>query len=353
MTYIGFQAKSRSVSPVRQHAVVLPKIPKLWWPLFSFTSVLYASVLDFAQRFDVFYFVDILTPFFAESLLGRKSRALEVNGIFSEELFEAHRFLRNQLVRKLVLAFEAHVLRNVSACVCVCGWLVREMLERGVRPEGAILVPNGVDPSVFNPTVDRREIVERYALDGYKIVMFVGAFTGQHDIPLLIRSMKLVMEKRTDVRLVLVGDGPTRRSVEELTRSMGLEPQVVFTGKVAHERVPRYLAASHVTVAPLTYGPTVQEMIPLKVLEYWSMAKPVVTTRTGVAGIPEAKHGTNVLIVEEDPVSMADGILRVLEDEKLAKKLGDCSRETVEKVYTWASVVDRLVEELNQTLSLG
>jgi glycosyltransferase involved in cell wall biosynthesis len=331
----------------------MPKIPRLWWPLFSFTSVLFASILDFTQRFDVFYFADILTPFFAELLLRRRSRALEVNGIFSEELFKAHRFLRNQLVRKLVLAFEAHVLRNVSVCVCVCGWLQREMIERCVKPERTMLVPNGVDPGTFNPSVDGREIVERHTLDGYKVVMFVGAFTGQHDIPLLIRSMKLVKEKRTDVRLVLVGDGPTRRSLEELTRSMGLERQVVFTGKTAHERVPRYLAASHVTVAPLTHGLTVKEMIPLKVLEYWAMAKPVVTTQAGVGGIPEARHETNVLIVEEDPISMAAGILRVLKDDELAKKLGDCGRETVEKRYTWASVVDRLIWELNQTVRLG
>lgn len=352
LTYIGLGQRPSRSSSVREYAIPLPKIRRIWWPVFGAISVLYGAFLDLAHGFDLFYFRDILTPFFAEILLGAlldKAVVIEVNGVFSEEITRAGGLGRG--LSRLIRRFEKHVLRKADLCVCVCAWLAREVIIRGVNPSKVILMPNGVNPREFDPRNSGGRAIEKYALASRKVIVFVGSFTTQHNVSLLIRATKLVVERRSDVKLMLVGDGPTRKRMEELVKHEGIQQDVVFTGRVSHESVPGLLAASHVAVVPLTRSTTVQQMIPLKILEYWAMERPVVTTRTGVGGIPEANDGENVLIVEEDVRSMAEGILTVLGDERLAKKLGENGRKLVEDEYDWGNIVNRALPILEEKLS--
>jgi glycosyltransferase involved in cell wall biosynthesis len=353
IAYVGLGKASESIPLIRQYAIHMPRLPKAWWPIFSATSVVLALFLDAVYRFDLFYFADILTPFFGEVLLKnpfKKRIVLEVNGVFSEELLLASGHPSNRFVRKALSTFESHVLRNLSFCICVCNWLLREVINRGVTPNKVAIVPNGVNDIVFNPSVDPVSTIRDYGLEGCKIVTFVGQFTAQQDIPLLIQSAALVSGRTKDVKFLLIGDGPTRKEMQNLVKRLGLESNVMFIGRVAHDAVPKLLAASHVTVVPFTRSESVREMIPLKVLEYWAMAKPVVATQVGVAGIPEAQHMKNVLIVDEDRASMADGIIRVLEDGALATTLGERGREEVARRYTWQSIAEQTIETLKHVL---
>jgi len=352
ITYIGLGQRPSRSSSVREYAVPFPRIRRIWWPMFAVVSVLYGAFLDLAYGFDLFYFRDIATPFFAEILLRApfgKAVVIEVNGIFSEEIVRIGGLGRR--TSGLIRRFEKHVLRNVDLCVCVCEWLVREVITRGVDPSKVILMPNGVNPREFDVGNNGDRAIEKYALASRKVIVFVGSFTDQHNVSLLIRATKLAAERRSDVKLMLVGDGPTRKNMEELVKHEGIRQDVVFTGRVPHESVPGLLAASHVAVVPLTRSTTVQQMIPLKILEYWAMEKAVVTTRTGVDGIPEAHDGENVLIVEEEARSMAEGILTVLGDESLAKKLGENGRKLVEDEYNWENIVKRVLPILEEKLS--
>jgi glycosyltransferase involved in cell wall biosynthesis len=351
ITYVGMGKAPESIPMIRQYAIHVPKLRRAWWPAFSALGALFAFILDAVYRFDVFYFADILTPFFGELILknlARKKVVLEVNGIFSEELVRVRGSPPRRFIRRAILRFESHVLRNLSLCICVCEWLRREVVRRGVDQGKAVVVPNGVDLEVFNPALEGKEVILKYGLGGYRVVTFVGAFTDQHDISLLVRSVKLVREARNDVRLLLVGDGPTKRKVEKLARDLGLKQDVVFAGRVPHGAVPQILAASDVAVAPLVRSATVQEMIPLKVLEYWAMARPVVTTEAGVGGIPEAHNGQNVLIVDEESSSMADGIVRVLDDRELASRLGENGRSETERKYNWQNIANQTATVLAQ-----
>jgi glycogen(starch) synthase len=353
ITYVGMGNAREPTRMIQQYAIHVPKVRKAWWPAFSALGVLFAFLLDTVCRFDVFYFADIMTPFFGELLLknlARKKVVLEVNGIFSEEIIRVNGRTSSRFIRRAISCFESHVLKNLSLCICVCEWLRREVVRRGVDEKKAVVVPNGVDLEVFNPSVEGKEIIPKYGLGRYRVVTFVGAFTDQHDISLLVRSVKQVREVRNDVRLLLVGDGPTRKKVEQLATNLGLKQDVIFAGRVPHRMVPKILAASDVAVAPLTRSATVQEMIPLKVLEYWAMAKPVVTTKVGVGGIPEASDGKSVLIVDEESRSMANGITRVLDDKKLASTLGKNGRSETERKYSWQNVANQVATVLAQLI---
>jgi len=353
ITYIGLGERPDQSPSLREYAIRLPKIRRVWWPMFAAISVFFGAILDLVYGFDFFYFRDIVTPFFAEvllkPLLGKKV-VIEVNGVFSEEIIQTGRPRIG--FESVIRRFERHVLRNADLCVCVCEWLAEEVVAKGVDMNNVILMPNGVNPREFDVGNAGREI-KKHAFGGRKIIVFVGSFTYQQNVSLVIRATKLVAERIRDVKLMLVGDGPTRKSMEELVRHEGMRENVVFTGRVPHQSIPGLLAASCVAIVPFTRSATVRQMIPLKMFEYWAMGKPVVATRTSIDGIPEACDGDNVLIVEEDARSMAEGILAVLEDETLANRLGRNGRKLVEERYSWEMIVSRTLPILEERLAVG
>jgi glycosyltransferase involved in cell wall biosynthesis len=79
----------------------------------------------------------------------------------------------------------------------------------------------------------------------------------------------------------------------------------------------------------------------LKILNSWAMGKPVVATSIGCEGL-EAIDGENILI-RDDPKDFARAILAVLEDRALARRLRECGRATVERVYGWDVIGRELI----------
>ena len=153
LTYVGMRINYHVKSAIHRHNLQFKKIPKIWWPTFSLISVIYSLCLDLIYDFDLFYFVDIMTPFFAEFFLKKirgKKIVLEMNGIFSEELIRDMGLQRKKHFKKLVYLFEKFTLRNVDICNCTCNWLKNEAVRRGVSSEKIIITPSGVNLKTFN-----------------------------------------------------------------------------------------------------------------------------------------------------------------------------------------------------------
>ncbi len=176
------------------------------------------------------------------------------------------------------------------------------------------VVPNGV------------EIRERRDFEGEKLV-YMGRLTREKGVEYLISAMRLVR----DVDLLIVGGGPDRRRLEEMTAGL----RVKFIGMVSPEKVYDYLEQAKILILPSLY-----EGLPNVILEAMSVGVPVIATRVG--GIPDVvKDGQTGLLVEPGSVDeLTRGIKKLIEDDNLRKKLANNSFEEVKK-YTWDHVVEK------------
>jgi len=147
-------------------------------------------------------------------------------------------------------------------------------------------------------------------------------------------------------RFLFIGQGPLREEAERIVKSSGTKDKTLFVGSVPHGEVPRFLAACDVLVSP--HVPLAQGTeffgSPTKLFEYMAMGRPIVASRLGQIAEVLRHEETAFLVQPGDPEDLAQGILRLLKDQRLGETLGKAARETVVKNYTWEANAKRILE---------
>jgi glycosyltransferase involved in cell wall biosynthesis len=271
-----------------------------------------------------------------------KAIITEVNGLTIDEL-ESERL--SNLRKKVIMVFESVNYRASSHLICVAPVIRDRILEHYDLPRGRVsVILNGVNADRM-PVMDPREARREIGLDqDLQVVGFVGHFFPWDGIEYLIEAAPRIIEETGDVRFLIVGHGLWGEHLPGLVRKKGLEQYVIFTGKVAWERLYLYVNAFDVATAPYSKGINLRSgRSSLKILEYFACKKPVVASRTGA--IPEVvdldRRGLGITVKPEDPGALADAITLLLRDKALQRDMGKKGRDYVERERTWKIVAKR------------
>jgi len=151
----------------------------------------------------------------------------------------------------------------------------------------------------------------------------------------LIEMMPWVLERYPQARLLIVGDGEERRALESMVRDRGLGQAVRLLG-VRHD-VPHLLALAQVFLFPST-----GEGLGIAALEAMAAARPVVAFRLPVLAEFIEDGVTGYLATPEDPADLAQKVLQVLSDPRLAEAMGQRGRQVVEERFSAQASVRRL-----------
>ena len=210
---------------------------------------------------------------------------------------------------------KADVVIPVSAALC------QRMVNAGVAAERIHVLPNAVDTDLFRTDVDGRTVRDRFHLANRFVIGFVGSFKPWHGIDLLLEAFQDLYRSDPHSHLLLVGDGPQRRALEEQVRKLGLEGAVAFAGNVPHGEIPQYLINMDLAVAPY---PALQEFYysPLKLFEYMAAGRAVVSSRIGqVAEV--ITDGVNGLLFQPgDRTGLVECIQQLQTNPELREELG-------------------------------
>ena len=209
-----------------------------------------------------------------------------------------------------------------------------------------VVLPCAADVDAFGQMHNSESVRRALGLTAEPVVMWVGGFYPWHDLDLLLKSFILVLQRRSNARLVLVGDGPTRALVEQTVEQNGLGQSVIFTGAVPHTRVPDMLSIADVAVVPSSSvsagrGGT---GTPLKLFEYMAAGKAIVATALSEAA-EVIRHGHDGLLVEAGSVDkFAQAVLALLGDPLTRERLGKNARRRAVEQYSWEEYTRRLEE---------
>jgi glycosyltransferase involved in cell wall biosynthesis len=179
-----------------------------------------------------------------------------------------------------------------------------------------------------------------------KTILFVGRLANTKGVDDLIRALQLIQQKRSDMRLVIVGDGPERTNLVRLAAALGVDSRVEFTGTLTGSNLHNEYEKSNVVVLPSKYikGEASSETLGLTLIEASMHSKPLVGTSHG--GIPEiVKDGQNgFLVPENNPQALADALIRLLSDERLSQQMGAEALRIARTKFTWDAATERLLQ---------
>jgi glycosyltransferase involved in cell wall biosynthesis len=250
----------------------------------------------------------------------------------------------NQRAWKRLAVFERFAVRN-SSYVLTVSQLEKRLLSRtyGVKPENIIVIPNGVDVSKFEYSdSSSKEIRMRIGIGERPMIFFMGSdLSGQQNSDALSFLISDIFPKLKALQpqssLVIVGRNAPLWLIKDRL------PDIKLIGEV--DDVVPYISASDVCVAPLRVAAGTR----LRILEYLSCGKAVVSTSIGAEGLDllNNKH----LIIEDDPSAFARSIARLLTERDLASALGEEGRKLARLNYDWNSISKRLADFYKKSLS--
>lgn len=233
----------------------------------------------------------------------------------------------------------------IAVSTSTAEFLVR---ARRLPAEKVKVVYLGVPLDEFSRARTAEEIAgARRELGASPADVLVGCVTRLHESKgniYLVEAARRVIDQRPHARFVIIGEGPLLPDLQARAAALGLGDRVVFAGFARD--VARAVSAFDISVFPSLWEGT-----PLTVFEALAMGKPIVATDAdGLLDVltPEADA---VIVGRRDPVALADGLVRLMDDQAARERLGARARETGRQydISTFVGKMERLYTLLHDT----
>jgi glycosyltransferase involved in cell wall biosynthesis len=256
--------------------------------------------------------------------------------------------MRSSFLGRLELAF----LRRWAKRILILNpGMVEEALEVGFDKPRIGWMPNPVDTDLFRPcSPDQRAEIRQMLNIGQDtpVAVFVGRLDPQKELPWLIGAFSRVVREIPGAVLALVGDGSLRAELGQMVSRLGLENNLIFTGRLNSEGVLNWLQAGDVfTLISAIEG------LPCSLIEAMSTGLPPV-----VSDIPAHTQlvdtGVNgIVTVLGDEASIAEGLVRLLKDPDARNRMGRECRRRIEEQFSTTKVVDCYETLFEECVSSG
>jgi glycosyltransferase involved in cell wall biosynthesis len=229
------------------------------------------------------------------------------------------------MVARMARTAEAWTRPLGDVAVAVSSFTAARLAALGGGPEIRV-VPNGVSLAEIDAVPPATTPTD---------MIFVGRLIADKKVGDLIQAVALLRHERPSVSCTVVGEGPERSRLEDLARSLGLEHNVTFTGRLdASELMGRLKAAR------LLAMPSVREGYGLTVVEAMAAgAVPVVVRAPMSAAADLVTDGVDGLVCEPGATALAESIGRLLADDEARTRIKVAARKSAE-AWDWALSAD-------------
>jgi len=207
------------------------------------------------------------------------------------------------------------------------------------------VLPTPIDLTQYT-ALKPAKIRAQYGLDTRRVLLYLGRIWREKNIDLLLHMLARLVERRSDVVLMIVGRGPQSDELQELAQELGIDKHVIFTGPISHEQVPDFMAA-----ADLFTFPSVFETQGLVLVEALAAGTPIVALRTPVVTdiLGDAQAG---VMVDQDAQAWANIVDELLNQPDRLRTMRQAALEVAHH-YSISAVTERLVQVYEEAILDG
>jgi glycosyltransferase involved in cell wall biosynthesis len=204
------------------------------------------------------------------------------------------------------------------------------------------VIPTGVDLEAYR-TASGEKIRKKRRWEKDIVMVSIGRLAPEKNWPTLLHAAALVIKDIPQFRFVLIGDGPDRKSLEDLAKELGIQKRVTFTGSLPFAETPSYMKAANL------FGfASITETQGLATLEAMAAGLPVVAVdASGTRDI--LKHGQQGYLVENDANALASAIKRLLSNPERMQKFAQAAYKKAQS-FNIQKLTDKLLDVYEQAI---
>jgi colanic acid biosynthesis glycosyl transferase WcaI len=213
------------------------------------------------------------------------------------------------------------------------------------------IVENGVETDLFAPdsvaAAGRRKELNA---ESRFLVSYIGTLGMAHGLETLLDAAATLQSKAPHVLFLLVGEGSEKERIKSLAQSRGLA-NVRFLDQQSREKIPSFISASDLCLVLLKKTDVFKTVIPTKMLEYMSCARPVILGVEGQARQILEDAGAGLAIEPENAAAIAAAIIQLDHNRELAKTLGEQGRSYILQNFSRVSTAEKYITVMRDITS--
>jgi glycosyltransferase involved in cell wall biosynthesis len=214
-------------------------------------------------------------------------------------------------------------LKRFHGLAAVSDSVAQRLLNSGVAATKIRTIANGIDVEPFERALPSPAL----NFDGNKVIGMVARLDLQKGFECLLRAAHQLCGIFPALKVVIAGEGPDRQAIENMIQRFGLQSSVILAGH--HSDMPGIYAAIDIFVLP-----SLNEGLPMTILEAMAASKPVIATRVGAIPSVIKEGETGLLVDPGDADGLRDALARLLSDSDLCQRLGAAGHDWVRRNYT-------------------
>lgn len=269
------------------------------------------------------------------SLIKNVPLIFEVRDLWPESLVGTGMGSKDSYFYKLLDKMAVFLYQKSTKVVVVSDGFKKEIVsKKGIVSDKIEVIKNGVDPDLFKPLPNTKQIKSELGFGEKFVVSYIGTLGLSHGIEVILKAAKVLNTKLSDLIFLIVGEGSEKEMMLRIKEQEKLS-NIVFVGEKPRETIPFFINASDICLVPLKATEIFGTRVPAKMFEIMACEKPIILGVDGEARrmiIEDAKAG---LYVEPGNVeALVRSILSLYQDSNLRSALGKNGRRFVMKSFS-------------------
>lgn len=278
----------------------------------------------------------------------------EVRDLWPESLAAVGVGGENSLLHDALAAIAGFLYRSADRIVVVTPAFKDYLIHRWRVPAAKIeVVENGVETDLFAPdsvaAAGRRKELNA---ESRFLVCYIGTMGMAHGLEALLDAAASLQSKAPHVLFLLVGEGSEKERIKSVAQCRGLA-NVQFLDQQPREKIPSFISASDLCLVLLKKSDVFKTVIPTKMLEFMSCARPVILGVEGQARQILEDAGAGLAIEPENADALAAAITQLDHNREQAKMLGEQGRAYILQNFSRASTAEKYITVLRDTTCMS
>ncbi len=282
--------------------------------------------------------------------LKRVPFVFEVRDLWPESLAAVGAGSANSLLHRVLAEIARFLYRNSDRVVVVTPAFKEYLIEHWSVPREKIsVVEHAVRADLFTPHIPHADLRRDLGAEGRFVVSYIGTLGMAHGLETVVEAASRLQQTAPAVLFVLAGEGTEKQRIRAMARSRGLT-NLRFVDQQPREKVPAYICASDACLVLLKKKELFNTVLPTKLLEFMSCARPVILGVDGHARQIVQEANAGIFVEPGNSRHLATAVMRLAADPAWGASLGRNGRRYVQQRFSYQRTAKAYLDLLEDLL---